>query len=160
EYERAIRGGVPLGRWWPDPVFGRGYPFLCLYAPLLYLLATPLLLVGVSCVAAVKILSGAAVVVGGVAIYWLVRRRGSASSALLAATLYLYAPYLHTDVYIREDLAESLGFACFPLALLALERALDAAREHAAASDIAFVALAVGALGCSHNITAYFAVYF
>ena len=160
EYERAIRGGVPLGRWWPDPVFGRGYPFLCLYAPLLYLLATPLLLAGVSCVAAVKILSGAVVVVGGVAVYRLVRRRGSAAAALLAATLYLYAPYLHTDVYIREDLAESLGFACFPLALLALERALDAAREHAAATDIAFVALAVGALGCSHNITAYFAVYF
>ena len=160
EYDRAIRGGVPLGRWWPDPVYGRGYPFLCLYAPLLYLVATPFLVAGVSCVGVVKILSGAVIVVGGVAVYRLVRRRGSAAAALLAATLYLYAPYLHTDVYIREDLAESIGFACFPLALLALERALDAAREHAAATDIACVALAVGALGSSHNITAYFAVYF
>ena len=114
EYDRAIRGGVPLGRWWPDPVFGRGYPFLCVYAPLLYLLATPLLLAGVSCVATVKILSGAVIVVGGIAIYRLVRRRGSAASALWPRRSIIYAPYLHTDVYIREDLAESLGFACFP----------------------------------------------
>lgn len=159
EYAKAIRGGVPLGRWWPDPVLGRGYPFLCLYAPLLYLLATPLLLVGVSPVGVVKILSGVVIVAGGAAVHRLARLRGSAAAALLAAALFLYAPYLHTDVYIREDLAESIAFACFPLALLALERALDAAPARAAA-DVAWLALAVGALGSAHNITAYFAVYF
>ena len=158
EYARAIHAGVPLGRWWPDPVLGRGYPFLCLYAPLLYLLATPLLLAGVSPVVAVKILSGAVIVVGGAGVYRVARRRASAAAALLAAALFIYAPYLHTDVYIREDLAESLAFACFPLAILALERALDAAGD--AAGDVAWLALAVGALGCAHNITAYFAVYF
>ena len=159
EFERAIRGGVPLGRWWPDPVFGRGYPFLCLYAPLLYLVAAPLLLVGFSPVAVVKILSGAVIVAGGAGVYRLARRVGSPAAALLAATLFLYAPYLHTDVYIREDLAESLAFACFPLAILALERALDAVADRAA-RDVAWLGLAVGALGSAHNITAYFAVYF
>lgn len=159
EYRLAIQGGVPMGRWWPDPVLGRGYPFLCVYAPLLYLLATPLLLVGVSPVATVKILSGAVVVVGALAIYRIVRRRASAASSLLAATLYCYAPYLQTDVWIREDLAEALGFACFPLALLALERALDA-EDARGTTDVAWLALALAALGCSHNITAYFAVFF
>ncbi|HEX8952953.1 MAG TPA: hypothetical protein VF945_13950 [Polyangia bacterium] len=139
EYARAIAGGVPLGRWWPDPVFGRGYPFLCLYAPLLYLLSTPLLLAGLSPVATIKILSGAVIVAGGLGVYRLARRRGSAAAALLASALFLYAPYLHTDVYIREDLAESLAFACFPLAILALERALDAVadRGHLAAHRLA-----------------------
>ncbi len=159
EYERAIRGGVPMGRWWPDPVLGRGYPFLCVYAPLLYILATPMLLAGVSAIATIKILSGALVVVGSAAIYRIVRRRASSPASMLAAALYLYAPYMQTDVWIREDLAESLGFACFPLAILALERALDATNPDSV-PDIAWLSLALAALGCSHNITAYFAVYF
>ena len=164
EYKLAILGGVPMGRWWPDPVYGRGYPFLCVYAPLLYILATPLLLVGVSPVVTVKLLSALVVIVGSWATYAIARRRASTPASLVAATLYMYAPYLHTDVWIREDLAEALGFACFPLALLTLERALDRTSEGADVNgrsrDIAYLALALAALGCSHNITAYFAIFF
>ncbi|HEY2747274.1 MAG TPA: 6-pyruvoyl-tetrahydropterin synthase-related protein [Polyangia bacterium] len=159
EYTRAIRGGIPMGRWWPDPVWGRGYPFLCVYAPLVYILATPLLLVGVSPLVTVKLLTGAVVVVGGLGVYGIVRRRASTAAALLAVALYVYAPYLQTDDWIREDLAEALGFACFPLALLALDKALDADGKDAS-RDIALLALALAALGCSHNITAYFSVFF
>ncbi|HEX4460119.1 MAG TPA: hypothetical protein VIA18_19205, partial [Polyangia bacterium] len=165
EYKLAILGGVPMGRWWPDPVFGRGYPFLCVYAPLLYILATPLLLVGMTPIVTIKILSAAVVVVGGWATYAIVKRHASTPASLIAAALYMYAPYLHTDVWIREDLAEALGFACFPLALLTLEHALDrdnpdGSNRTKRARDIAFLALALAALGCSHNITAYFAVFF
>ena len=159
EYASAIRDGVPMGRWWPDPVLGRGYPFLCLYAPLLYILATPFLLLGVPPLATVKLISAALVLVGMVATYGIARRRASRPAALVAAALFTYAPYLQTDLWIRADIAESLGFACFPLALLALERALDAERKDAQ-GDIALLALTVAALGSCHNITAYFAVYF
>ncbi|MGZ3438816.1 MAG: hypothetical protein ACXVDD_04850 [Polyangia bacterium] len=159
EYKLALVGGVPMGRWWPDPVFGRGYPFLCLYAPLLYLVATPFLLVGFSSLTTVKLISIALVAVGTAATYHTARRRASRPAALVAATLFTYAPYLQTNLWVREDLAESLGFACFPLALYTLERALDA-DEDRAALDIAFLALALFALGACHNITAYFSVYF
>ena len=67
EYKLALVGGVPMGRWWPDPVFGRGYPFLCLYAPLLYLVATPLLLVGSRRCRRSRCISIALVVVGAAA---------------------------------------------------------------------------------------------
>ncbi|MGZ3426703.1 MAG: glycosyltransferase family 39 protein, partial [Polyangia bacterium] len=159
EYKLALLGGVPMGRWWPDPVFGRGYPFLCLYAPLLYLVATPFLLVGFSSLTTVKLISIALVAVGTAATYHTARRRASRPAALVAATLFTYAPYLQTNLWVREDLAESLGFACFPLALYTLERALDA-DEDRAELDIAFLALALFALGACHNITAYFSVYF
>jgi hypothetical protein len=159
EYKLALTGGVPMGRWWPDPVFGRGYPFLCLYAPLLYLVATPFLLVGLSSLHTVKLISFALVAVGAAATYHTARRRASRPAALVAATLFTYAPYLQTNLWVREDLAESLGFACFPLALLTLERALDA-DEGRAELDIAFLALSLFALGACHNITAYFSVYF
>ncbi|MGZ3407669.1 MAG: hypothetical protein ACXVAN_14565, partial [Polyangia bacterium] len=115
EYKLALLGGVPMGRWWPDPVFGRGYPFLCLYAPLLYLVATPFLLVGFSSLTTVKLISIALVAVGTAATYHTARRRASRPAALVAATLFTYAPYLQTNLWVREDLAASLGFACFPL---------------------------------------------
>ncbi|MCU1278167.1 MAG: rane protein of unknown function [bacterium] len=159
EYKMALLGGVPLGRWWPDPVFGRGYPFLCLYAPLLYLAATPLLVAGFSSLATVKLISAALVIVGTAATYHTARRRASRPAALVAATLFTYAPYLQTNLWVREDLAESLGFACFPLALYTLERALDG-DEGRAELDTAYLALALFALGACHNITAYFSVYF
>lgn len=159
QYEAAIRFGVPMGRWWPDPIFGRGYPFLCLYAPLLYILATPFLLLGFHAITTIKIISVGIVAAGTAGTYHLVRRRASRPAALLAAALFTYAPYLQTDLWIRQDLAESLGFGCLPLALLTIDRALDAESPRPW-RDIAFVALSVGALGCCHNITAYFSLYF
>jgi hypothetical protein len=158
EYADAIRQGVPMGRWWPDPVLGRGYPFLCLYAPLLYILATPLLLLGVAPMISVKIISAALVLVGMTAIFATARRRASQPAAFVALALFTYAPYLQTDLWIRADIAESLGFACFPCALWALERALDGG-DGDARLDIAYLALSLAAVGSCHNITAYFAVY-
>lgn len=160
QYQAAVRAGVPMGRWWPDPVFGRGYPFLCLYAPLLYLISTPLLLADVDAMTVVKLITGGVVVIGAWATYALARRRASRPAALLAAALFTYAPYVHTNVWVRADLAECLGFPTFLLSLLALERVLDGSERERAWSDVAWLALAVAALGCSHNITAYFSVYF
>ena len=134
EYAIAIRDGVPMGRWWPDPVFGRGYPFLCLYAPLLYLVATPFMLLGVSGLAIIKIVSALLVVAGIAGTYGVARRRASRPAALAAVVLFVYAPYLQTDLWIRADIAESLGFACFPLTLFALDVALDGAGDAAAST--------------------------
>ncbi|HXU72425.1 MAG TPA: hypothetical protein VN947_24050 [Polyangia bacterium] len=185
EYKIALTGGVPMGRWWPDPVYGRGYPFLCLYAPLLYIAATPFLLAGLSSLHTVKVISFALVSVGAAATYHTARRRASRPGALVAAALFTYAPYLQTNLWVREDLAESLGFACFPLAIMTLDRALDGGAHSArhslaeadsprstrlgaydvddgrrAALDVAWLALSLFALGACHNITAYFGVYF
>jgi hypothetical protein len=162
EYDAALRNGVPLGRWWPDPVLGRGYPFLCLYAPLLYLVSTPFLLAGISPLVTIKIVTALLICVGAAAIYATARRRGSRPAALLATALFTYAPYLQTDVWIRQDLAESLGFACFPLALFTLDGALDRRPAGAppAYGSVAAVAFTLFLLGACHNITAYFSLYF
>jgi hypothetical protein len=69
QYAASLRAGVPMGRWWPDPVLGRGYPFLCLYAPLLYLIATPFLLVGFAAISVVKIITAAALMGGACATF-------------------------------------------------------------------------------------------
>jgi hypothetical protein len=157
QFQVAIEAGVPMGRWWPDPVLGRGYPMLCLYAPLLYLLAYPLLLIGIGVIPILKLIGGLVIVVGAVAVYKLARRRVSRPAALFAVAAFTYAPYFNTDLYIRADIAETLVFATFPLALLALDRVLD---EGAGRGEVALLGLAVAALGISHNITSYFSIYF
>ena len=136
EYELlASAAACRMGRWWPDPVLGRGYPFLCLYAPLLYF-------AGDALPARRRLVAGrrsrssraALVVVGAAATFIDGAARASRPAALLAATLFTYAPYLHTDLWMREDLAESLGFACFPLAMHRARSRLDAARRRSAAA--------------------------
>ena len=159
EYGKAIRAGVPMGRWWDDPVMGRGYPFLCLYAPLLYLVGTPLLLAGISPLWSVKLISAGLIVVGAIAVYRFVRRRATVPSAFAATAVFVYAPYLQTNVWVRADIAESLGFATFPIALSMLDAALDRDCDRPLRA-VGLLALAVGALGSCHNITAYFSTYF
>jgi len=80
----------------------------------------------------------------------------------VAAALYAFSPYLRTDLYVRADLAETLGFATFPLALWALDAALDRRPPGAprAWGRVAALALALAALGTSHNATALFSTYY
>src|SRR5260370_22788215 len=88
-------------------------------------MARLMLALGVAPLVFLKVLSAAAVTAGAWAIYRLIRRRASSAAALLGTAVYVYAPYLHTDLFVRADIAETLGFAAFPLALLALDRVLD-----------------------------------
>ncbi len=157
QFAKAMSDGVPLGRWWPDPVLGRGYPFLSFYMPLLYLLAWPALRMGAAPVPVLRIESALIVLCGAVVVYRLARRYCGREGSLVAAALWSYAPYLHTDLYVRGSIAEVLAFSCFPLALWALDRALD---SDAGIRSVSLLALALGAVGLSHNISAYFSLLF
>ncbi len=156
QFDLAMRGGVPLGRWWPDPVLGRGYPFLSFYAPLFYLISWPLLRLGLAAPVVLRLVSGMIVLIGAYGTFALSRRRVSDAAALVAVALFVFAPYLDNDLYIRACITETLAFALFPWALWAIERTLDENKP----STIPLLALAIGALGSAHGITSYYSQLF
>lgn len=85
-----------------------------------FLLAQPLLLLGASPVAAVRISFGLALLLGGLGVYvWLSPRFGDRMAGL-AGILYVLLPPLLATVYVRGSLADVWLAALLPLALAGL----------------------------------------
>ena len=152
ELARLVRGGELYPRWAPNFYFGYGYPIFNYYAPLVYYLGLPVVLLPFfDAVAAVKAVFVLGLLAAGIGMYGFVRDNWGRSAAFVAAAAYVYAPYLHfVDPHMRGDLAEAFSFGLFPLALWALDR-LN--RTGSPAAWLAAVIL-VAAVILSHNLMA------
>lgn len=145
EFQRALADGQIPPLWAADLGAGHGQPLFEFAPPLLYLAASPLRAAG--CGIAVSIQIGLALLVafGAIAVYRLARRgRASRIAALGAASVWLFAPYLSLDLFVRAAFSEAAAMAVAPIALLGLLRALDdptASRILLAASGVALIVL-------------------
>jgi hypothetical protein len=144
-------GHVPP-RWMPDGAYGLGYPFWNFYAPLVYLYAGLVALLGGGVVGAIKVAVLACFLAAAAGMYRLGERLwGSAGAALVASAAYTLAPYHLVNLYVRGDaLAELAAYAVFPWLLVAI----DHARRRRSAGSIAGVAVACAALALAHNVSA------
>ena len=155
--DRHVREGVLLPRWTPDLLLGFGYPLFNFYAPASYYVAEVLLLLGLDVYHAFVASMAVFVLAAGVGMYFLsldVYGNDRRLPALLAATAYVYAPYLLTNVYIRGAMAEAAAQALLPWLLL-FGRRLFYTRQPGRAF-LPF-ALTLGLLALTHNITLVFA---
>lgn len=146
---RCWQDGLWSARWFPDLNNGSGYPFLCFYAPLYYVLAGAFASAGAPLDVALEAPTLLAALVAASGMYVLARRGLGRPASVLAAALFVYAPYVVRDVYIRGDLAEHLALAAVPWALAAILRLAHAPGPRGIA--LAAVAAAVPIL--AHNIT-------
>lgn len=124
ELSGLVRGGEFYPRWAPNFYHGYGYPIFNYYAPLTYYLAlVPELLPQIDPVGATKIVFVAGLLLAGVGMYGFVRDNWGRWAGYLAASLFVYAPYVHyVDPHMRGVSPESFSFAVFALALWALDR--------------------------------------
>src|SRR5258708_7318600 len=114
EFYRAFRDGEFPVRWSKRLYFGYGYPFFNFNYPSIYYTALPVMLLGFSASVAMKAEMGAAFMLSGVFMYAYMRRKVRAPFAVLAAVLYMYAPYRFVNMYVRVSLAESAAFIFRP----------------------------------------------
>jgi hypothetical protein len=124
ELSRMVRGGELYPRWAANYYYGYGYPFFNYYAPLTYYLGLGVeLLPRLDAVDGVKALFVLGLVGAGLGMYAFVREYWGRGAGLVAAAVYVYAPYIqYVDPHARGDLAEAFSFAVFPTAMLALSR--------------------------------------
>ena len=151
-----VRHGMLYPRWLPELFTGLGYPVLNFYGPLTYYLAELLHLIGLDLVSALITAFAVLVLAGGFGMYWLARDVLGPQqrwSALVAATAYMYAPYLLTNVYIRGAVAEVGAQALLPWVFWSTRRLLTARRP---SQYVLPVALSLGGLAVTHNITLLF----
>jgi hypothetical protein len=104
------------------PTFGRAYDLFRTDGALPYVLAEVFHLIGFGYLDAIKLVYALAWIASGLTMFALARRWLGEAGALLAATVYVYLPYHIATVYARGAFAESVAWAIFPLALLAVVR--------------------------------------
>lgn len=152
ELSRLVRGGIWYPRWAPDFYYGYGYPIFNYYAPLTYYVGLlPMLLLGATAVQGVKFVFVLGLLLAALGMYSFVRDNWGRNAGILAAAVYLYAPYLqYVDPHARGDLAESFSFGLFPLALWFLDRV----RRQPTAANWLAATLLTAAIILAHNLMA------
>jgi len=150
QFDKGLADGALYPRWAIDWTFGYGYPVFIVIAPLAFYVAELFNVLGAGIIGALKITYALALVCSGWSMYLLGRELFGRTAGVLAAVLYVYAPYHLVDIYVRGDLAEFAVFAFFPAILWAIVRAGRAATRRAAARDAALGALLYGGLILTH----------
>jgi hypothetical protein len=154
--DHQIRQGTLYPRWISELMLGHGYPVFSFYGPLTYYLAEAFHLAGLSYYFAFMAVCILLIVGAGFGMYLLAQDTfgpGRPWPALVAATAYMYAPYLITNVIVRGAIAEAGAQALLPVIFWSTRRLLTS-REPG--RYVLAVALSLGALAICHNITLLF----
>lgn len=115
EMGRALREGQFPVRWVSNLGYGLGYPIFNFYGPLPYYAGGLLYALGFTGLAATKIMMGLGIVLSGVTMFLVVADLIGVSGGILAAVLYMYAPYHAVDVYVRGAVGEYWTLIFLPL---------------------------------------------
>ena len=158
ELEKCLADGQIPCRWVPDMGAGYGYPLFNFYPPLPSAVAEGFRLLGASLLDAIKWAFLLGLVVGAFGMYRLAARFFGPAGAVLAAVLYVFAPYQAIDIFVRGALGEAWGMALLPLVFLTGHRCLTEpgrALRHALPCALCWAALLL-----THDLVALMATPF
>lgn len=136
--------------------YGYGYPIFTFYAPLAYYVGALLQFLVNDALLATKLMMAAGVLLSGVTMYFLAKEFWGRIPALVAALLYVYAPYHAINVYVRGAVAEFWAYVFFPLVFLGLWKTYKEAKFRYAV----LTALSLAGVILSHNLSALMALPF
>jgi hypothetical protein len=108
-------------RWVPDMGYGNGYPLFNFYGPLAYYIGAAASFV-LGYIGAAKLLFFLPLVFGGLGMFLLAKELFGKIPGVIAAVLYLFAPYRALDSYVRGAVGESFALAIIPFVFYFLLR--------------------------------------
>jgi hypothetical protein len=119
EFHENIKHGIFLPRWAANLGNGHGEPFFIFNPPMIYYLGEIFLLGGSSVVNALNSASFLIVLLSGFFLFLLAREFWGPSGGIFGAVAYIYAPYFHVVLYVRQALADFSAFMFLPLTIYA-----------------------------------------
>ncbi|SMF14938.1 membrane protein YfhO [Alteromonadaceae bacterium Bs31] len=146
---QALAEGMP-GRWLESFSHGWGYPLFHYTGPLPYTVGAGLHLFGLESHAALNFSWWLAFALSGITMFWTMRRMFGDWGALLASTIYLFAPYHLVDMFVRTNLVETTAFVFPPLILYGLWKMAENPVR-----GIVVGAIGVALLPLTHMLSAY-----
>jgi hypothetical protein len=150
QFDAGIADGALYPRWAIDWTYGYGHPLFLIIAPLAFYVAEAFHLLGASLIGAIECTYALAFILSGFSMYLLARDLFGRGGGVVAAALYVYAPYHLVDIYVRGDLAEFVSFAFFPVILWTILRLGHAGSRADALRYVALGGLLYGGLILTH----------
>lgn len=149
EFDQTFRDGYLWPRWAPDFAFGYGYPLFNMYAPLAIYAAELLHLLGLGFTTAVKTMYVLAIMAAGLGMYGFVQRLFGRPAGLLAAIVYMYAPFRLVELFVRSAYAEFIALTLIPFLFWAFTELIAAPNWR----RLALAGLSYGLLALTHHTT-------
>jgi len=151
QFDQALRDGVLYPRWGVDFALGYGYPLFNIYSTLALYVAEAFHILGASLTGAIKLTYIAAFMLSGLTMYSFGKRVLGARAGVLAAVVYMYAPYRLLDIYVRSAFAEFCAFSFLPLVLLLFYDLV----QRPSPRSVVLASLSYAALFLTHVATAF-----
>ncbi|MBP9716431.1 MAG: hypothetical protein KBD51_00655 [Candidatus Levybacteria bacterium] len=121
-FYQSLSEGILIPRWAGNLNLGFGNPVLMFVYPLPSYLGSVLHFLGLSYTDSIKTLLAISYTLSGIFMYLWIKEFLGKNAGIVAAVLYLYAPYRFIDLYIRGALGEHMAFVFLPLIGYALLR--------------------------------------
>ena len=122
QVDALIRQGIFFSRWAPDLAYGYGYPLFNYYAPLVYYVTEPLCILGLSPVAATRLIYTFMFVLAGLSMYAWVKDIFNQRAGVISAAAYVLSPYFLANAFWRGSFAEQLALSLLPAILCVTHR--------------------------------------
>src|SRR5215831_1010080 len=154
-FYRGLEAGRLYPRWDDETHGGYGAPTLAFYPPGAYYVTSFFYFLTRDWSKVWIVFYWLASFASAAAIYYYARRTMSRAASLIAAAVYVFAPYHLINQYQRGAIAELLSFIWTPLVLLFAERLLAESSRRELLWSFAGLSASFGAFLLSHPPTAY-----
>ncbi len=152
EYSHSLEEGVFPVRWGANLAGGYGSPIFIFFPPVFLLVCGVFSILGMTFVASAKLAIFLLTVAGGVGMYWFSRELFGERGGMLAACLYVLAPYHFVDVFVRNAFSEFAALCIVPFVFYSLTVILNGGGPAYRARVIFALSLSLFVL--SHNLSA------
>lgn len=116
-FYQSLSEGNLIPRWGANLNWGFGHPILMFLYPAPSYIASPFIFLGYSLVDSVKIVFGLTFIISGIGMYLWINRLLGMYAGIVAAALYMFAPYRFVNLYVRGAIGEHVSFAFIPFIL-------------------------------------------
>ena len=119
-FDQSLREGQIPPRFAGGLLNGFGYPLFIFSYHLPWLIAEPLHLAGLSIFDSIKMTFLLGFIFSGIAMYFFQKAIFGTLAAFVGTTLYLFAPYRFSNIFVRAAIGDATSFIFPPIIFLAL----------------------------------------
>lgn len=114
-FYQSLQEGIIVPRWAGNLNWGYGHPIPMFLYPLPSYIASMFHAIGFSFIDSVKLVFGLGFLASGAAMWLWIRSFLGDKAGILAAFVYMFAPYRFVDLYVRGAIGEHIAFIFAPL---------------------------------------------
>ena len=160
-FYQSLSDGVLVPRWGGNLNWGFGHPVMMFLYPLPSYLASAFHFLGFSLIDSLKLVFGFTFILSGIGMYLWVGRFLGTYSGIMAALLYIFAPYRFVNLYVRGAIGEHVAFAFIPFVLFFITKLfLDKKSKYGLFANFLGIGISTAALILSHNALSILFLFF